>query len=850
MIHPFPASAEEPGGRGAGSRPPEPAEFSDAMTLRAPSQPDPRPGPPRRAWPVTADALVEPLPAERPPAGGPPVPTGPTQPGGQISAGSRTSARRNVQAALVLLLMAQVAAGYRGFFAGAGFLLPLGGSVLVSGAVAVAAAARLRKIDAVVLAAAGGWLLYAPLALFGSRGADLPAAFVDALHAGWADLLTVGLPADPTAELLVIPSLLLWVATFAAVTLALRTETALLPLLPAVLAVLLTLVLTAAGGHSQLLLTGCFTGTALLLVLLRTSHTAGSAAAAGSLALGLPLVAGAAAVATLGASVLPLTDDTARFDPREHRQPPVDTSALLDPLAQVQVELRTDPPRSLFTAHVSSSTGQLPVDRLRIAALGDFDGAGWRDDGGFVRAGNTLPQDGPAVTAATTELGLDVTLDDWDDPLLPAAGVPVGLRGLAVSVQAESGAIAAAAIPRTGEGYRLRAEIAAPGAEDLRLARAASGPATDRAAALPPGLDPELVRLADEVMGSAATPYDKLLALERHLRDPVRFPYDANARPGHSYGAVARLLGTSDDPADGTTADGTTAGGTTAGGTAAGAADENRRGYAEQHAAAFAVLARTQGFPTRIAVGYLLDQQGTDGTGAYRVTTRQAHAWPEVALEGIGWVPFEPTDLSRLGLTLPPVDNTTAGDAAQQDQTVDVVTPVLVPQLDPSGAPTGGGGEEGRGWLGYAAAVLALPLPLLLLVPLEKARRRRRRRRAGTPATRIAAAWREISDRLSEHGLPAAATLTPREVAGRARDLPGCAAAAPQLGMLAPPVTKALFAAAEPGEDDARRIWELTGLASRSLGHRPGARWRGYAARARAAVDPRPLLPTARQVKR
>jgi len=68
---------------------------------------------------------------------------------------------------------------------------------------------------------------------------------------------------------------------------------------------------------------------------------------------------------------------------------------------------------------------------------------------------------------------------------------------------------------------------------------------------------------------------------------------------------------------------------------------ETRRGYCEQFAGAFAVLARAAGLPTRVAVGFTPGDLGNDGR--YRVRGLHAHAWPEVHLEGAGWVAFEPT---------------------------------------------------------------------------------------------------------------------------------------------------------------------------------------------------------------
>jgi len=54
------------------------------------------------------------------------------------------------------------------------------------------------------------------------------------------------------------------------------------------------------------------------------------------------------------------------------------------------------------------------------------------------------------------------------------------------------------------------------------------------------------------------------------------------------------------------------------------------------------MLSRAAGIPARMAVGFL---PGTaDGPGGGRIVrVSDAHAWPELYFEGLGWVPFEPT---------------------------------------------------------------------------------------------------------------------------------------------------------------------------------------------------------------
>jgi transglutaminase-like putative cysteine protease len=66
-----------------------------------------------------------------------------------------------------------------------------------------------------------------------------------------------------------------------------------------------------------------------------------------------------------------------------------------------------------------------------------------------------------------------------------------------------------------------------------------------------------------------------------------------------------------------------------------------KQGFCEQFAFAMAVLARLVGIPSRIAIGYT---GGTEhANGVWRVTTADAHSWPELYFPRIGWLRFEPT---------------------------------------------------------------------------------------------------------------------------------------------------------------------------------------------------------------
>lgn len=64
-------------------------------------------------------------------------------------------------------------------------------------------------------------------------------------------------------------------------------------------------------------------------------------------------------------------------------------------------------------------------------------------------------------------------------------------------------------------------------------------------------------------------------------------------------------------------------------------------GYCEQFAAAFALMMTSQGYPSRVVIGFTPGEQ--DGE-EWSVNSTNAHAWPEVWFgPEHGWVRFEPT---------------------------------------------------------------------------------------------------------------------------------------------------------------------------------------------------------------
>ncbi len=78
--------------------------------------------------------------------------------------------------------------------------------------------------------------------------------------------------------------------------------------------------------------------------------------------------------------------------------------------------------------------------------------------------------------------------------------------------------------------------------------------------------------------------------------------------------------------------------------------EENHEGYCVHYASAGVILARMAGIPARYCVGYVaptskFNLMNKTGSGYdFILKDDSAHAWAEIYLEGVGWIPFEFTE--------------------------------------------------------------------------------------------------------------------------------------------------------------------------------------------------------------
>lgn len=68
---------------------------------------------------------------------------------------------------------------------------------------------------------------------------------------------------------------------------------------------------------------------------------------------------------------------------------------------------------------------------------------------------------------------------------------------------------------------------------------------------------------------------------------------------------------------------------------------ESKRGTCSDYATAFVLMARSLGMTVRYDEGYVAENQGQ--RGVYYIRESNAHAFPEVYIQGTGWIIFEPT---------------------------------------------------------------------------------------------------------------------------------------------------------------------------------------------------------------
>ena len=267
-----------------------------------------------------------------------------------------------------------------------------------------------------------------------------------------------------------------------------------------------------------------------------------------------------------------------------------------------------------------------------------------------------------------------------------------------------------------------------------------------------PGPHHELTKLARQITSGAKTPYQMATKLQDYFLDSGKFSYELDVNLPNGIRGLTDFL------------------------------YDTHTGYCQQFAFAMAGLARLVGIPSRIAVGYTAGTK--DGKATWKVTTADAHAWPELYFNGMGWLRFEPTPGGSTGQGTATVPQYASGGAPP----LLGKAPTTVPTNQSTGRlgkgasanlfhlhhpDVGGGGAAaatgpGHSILPWAALILAIIAALALIAPLTaRSLIRGRRLRATGDAPLAHATWRELRDDLADYGLACRPSESPRAAAAR-----------------------------------------------------------------------------------
>lgn len=563
-------------------------------------------------------------------------------------------------------------------------------------------------------------------------------------------------------------------------------------------------------------------GSALVLVAaLRVRHVGSGSSWMGSRRWGvlaaMPAIIFSVGLTTVAAATLaprlPGAGSKAMIDTRNRTG---SVTEVLSPLVDIRAQLVNRGNVEHF--NVASADGG---HYWRLIGLPVFDGSRWDPPSEDLepmgnRASEVL-MPGPVTTQ-------DILIVEMGGHIVPAAYVPTSISEESIYWAAETGSLF---LPdsslQSGDRIEVLSMVPRPSADLLRASTIADPPGSIYLDL--PGGFPDVAReAAQSITRDAITPFDKMVALQTWFR--TEFQYDLDVQLGNSNDAIESFL-------------------------------RIKRGFCQQFAGTFAAMARSLGIPAQVAVGYTDGTVGTDGR--YHVFGRNAHAWPEVWFDGVGWVAFEPTPGRGSGDTTAytgvdaaqdnsPSTGDSEGEGSAGDPAGSSSVPLVTSGIEDGTEEDGTGNSStsstptGSNTAGLRPPKSTSPIPLVLLgmaallgawiVFAPRVVRARAARDAPTPPDRVISAWHRSLGSLLLAGAPNPAGATPLEYATVAERATGVDHHL--LREMATHVTRAVYSRGEITEQAAVRCETLSREVNNICRDRTPT-----ALRLKALIDPR-----------
>lgn len=458
-----------------------------------------------------------------------------------------------------------------------------------------------------------------------------------------------------------------------------------------------------------------------------------------------PLTAATAGILALVLGVgLPLALPPIEASNRRPLGPPKDLT-VVNPFLDLKSDLK-DRSSQPVLSYASNDPLAPPI---RLTSVSDFDGRTWKPKtfklDTSARANSELPAP-PGLTGAvqTAQRTANFSVGGLNQQYLPFPYAPQSTEGLSDQwiYDAETLTIVGNGTTAQKMQYQVGYTSVEPTAAQLNDSPPVDKNQFNEELSLPSASPKIISETAKKATRGADTEWEKAAKLQSYLRSK-QFSYSLNAPKEASDSAIADFL-------------------------------RDKRGYCVQFSGAMAAMARTQGIPARIGVGFTA---GTDkGKGRYDVSMDQAHAWPELYFEGAGWVRFEPTPG---GPASAPPAWTKEGEEKKSEPT-ESATPSAEPSEsaatptpeDTSEAPAApdddANAASGPGFPWWIPVVALLVIAALLLPLLVRTLQRSRRLREPLSAERV---WQEVRAADRDFGATPQRSETVHSTAGRLADM-------------------------------------------------------------------------------
>ncbi|MER5939807.1 DUF3488 and transglutaminase-like domain-containing protein [Streptomyces sp. NPDC001928] len=457
------------------------------------------------------------------------------------------------------------------------------------------------------------------------------------------------------------------------------------------------------------------------------------------------------------------------------------TISAVNPLVSLRDSLNVDEDREVLS--VKTNTSDMSNMYLRIVSLDDFDGTTWQPSKRSIEAvPDKLPTpfglgaDVRRAEVETTISAADWYAQNWLPMPYPPSGVdisgnwryePLGMTVVGDRRQTTRGVT-----------YTVRSLDVQPTAGQLAGAPEPPAALKREFTKLPDSLPGVVGRTARQVTEGATSHYEQAVKLQEYFSITGGYQYDTNVKVGSGPGAIARFL-------------------------------RDKQGFCVHFSFAMAAMARSLDIPARVAVGFA---PGTpQGDNSISVGLKDAHAWPELYFEGVGWTRFEPTPTrgSVPSYTQSDTPGSTLPDVARPSQSASTgpsATPSTSescagqnPELCASESPeaavaVGGGGPPWYVLLGWAlggAVALLIPLsPMLWRLRTRAVRLGAHGRTEADIPLHTLSVWQELADTAWDFGIPPDDSQTPRKSAARIV----------RLGQLDPPAAASVHRVADAVE--------------------------------------------------